>query len=178
MDQAELGQRLVDDAVLAQDRQPGDHANDVRGPERHRAEQKQSDLPEHAADVEDQEIGYVEADHQRQGPDDGGELERLGVLLQRDAGGEDVAIVVHDERLDDLRILVVEEADGDHHQHRQHEEEQQDQRRRADLQPGGEGWRQLHRFPRSVVAKGGAGCAAAARLSVGIRRRRTRSSAW
>jgi hypothetical protein len=57
-------QRLVEDAVAAEERDPRDHADDVRGQERHRAEQEQADLEQQAAHVEDQEIGDVEAQHQ------------------------------------------------------------------------------------------------------------------
>ena len=63
-----MQQRRIDQAFLAQQRNPGDHADDVRGPERHGAEQEQSERQQRIANVEDQEIGDEEADQQREEP--------------------------------------------------------------------------------------------------------------
>src|SRR5260370_1259763 len=52
-------QELIEDAVSSEKRDPRDHADDVRGPERHRAQQEKTDLPKQAANVENQEIRHV-----------------------------------------------------------------------------------------------------------------------
>ena len=57
MDQSDIDQRAVDQALLAEQRHPGNHADDVRGPERHGADQEQADRDQRVADMEDQEIG-------------------------------------------------------------------------------------------------------------------------
>ena len=69
-------QDRVDQSFLAEQRDPRDHADDVRGPERDRAEQEQADREQLVADVEDQEVGDQEADQQREEPGQDREFQR------------------------------------------------------------------------------------------------------
>ena len=83
MGEAERHQRLVEEAVASQKRDPRDHSDDVGCPEGHRAEQKECDLPEDVPHVEDEKVGNRKADHERDGPDnqrvlDGLRVERVG----------------------------------------------------------------------------------------------------
>ena len=68
MDQADALKRPVDQAVAAEQRNPRDHADHVRGPERNGAEQRQHDLPGLGADVEGEEISDGEADQTASAP--------------------------------------------------------------------------------------------------------------
>ena len=74
-----LHQRRVEQAVAAEERDPRDHADDVGGQERHRADQEQHHLHGRGADVEGEEIGDPEADHERQRPDDRREFQRVEI---------------------------------------------------------------------------------------------------
>ena len=116
VDEAQRQQRGVDHAVAAEQRDPGDHADDVAGPERDRAEQEQRHLPGQRADVEGQEIGDREAEHRGDHPDDQAELERAEIGVPGDLLGEHVDVVLQAEGRDQHVVgFVVEEAD-DHDQ--------------------------------------------------------------
>jgi len=62
VDQSEMQQRRIDQAFLAQKRNPGNHPDDVGGQERHGADQEQPDRQQRIAHVEHQEIGHEEAE--------------------------------------------------------------------------------------------------------------------
>ena len=126
VDDADAHQRLVDQPLLPEQRDPRDHADDVRGPERHRAEQKETDRDQQRADVEHQEVGDGEADQQRDGPDDRGELQRAQIEPERVHGGEQVDIALRRERRPHTEDhVVLEEADRQQHAERYDEEDRQ-----------------------------------------------------
>ena len=72
-------QHLVEGAVAAKQRNPGDGADDAGCPERHRAEQEEDGARHGVADMEDQELGDVEAQEQGDCPDDDGEFQRAEI---------------------------------------------------------------------------------------------------
>ena len=85
---------------LPQQGQPRDHADHVRGPERDRADDEEQRLCRRRADVEGDEVGEREAEHQRHRPGCEREAQRRPVGLQRHAGlgqvgaaGEDGLVV-------------------------------------------------------------------------------------
>src|SRR5881392_694113 len=123
---AERDQRLIEDPVSTEKRDPRDHANDVRRPEGNGADQEQGQLQQERADMEDQEIGDGETDDEREGPHDDGVLERVRIQRIGQAGPEQLEVVGEDERRDDVELVEVEEADG-HDQHQRDPEEHQQQ---------------------------------------------------
>src|ERR1700716_1315605 len=148
---AETHERLVEDAVASEKGNPGDHPDDVGGPERYRAQEEKTDLPKQSANMEHQEIGDVEADEQRYRPDDQRKLERAQIEPQRHARREDLEVVVEDEGWIQPPLAIVEEADGDDHQHRQAEEEHENKGDWRDLNPGREPRRGFHHPPRRAT---------------------------
>jgi len=123
----EIDQRVVDQAVSSEQRDPGDHADHVRGPKRDGAKKKKRDLPGQRLDVEGQEIGDGKAEDQGDQPDNETKLHRLPIGLPGDVGGEDVAVILGGEvGNQDLVGLVVEEGDDHHQDHRHNEKRQKD----------------------------------------------------
>ena len=83
MHHADADQRHVDQALLAEKRYPRNHPDDVRGPERHGAQQEQTDRKQRATDVKDQEVRNPKADDQREQPGQDSELDRFGIEIER-----------------------------------------------------------------------------------------------
>ena len=151
VDEAELQQRAVDQPFLAEQRNPGNHADDVRGPERHCAQQEEADGEQLVAHVEDEEIGDEETQHQREDPDQRREPDRLEIKFEREAGGGDVDVIVEREGRDQAAETVGLEHAGDpHDEHRRDEERDQHQHQRQDVKPAYDGLVEAHRRTLSV----------------------------
>jgi len=67
-DQPRSHQALVHQAVAAQQRNPGNHADHIRGPKGDGAQDKQQRLHGRAVHMECQKVGDGEANHQRERP--------------------------------------------------------------------------------------------------------------
>ena len=65
IDDTRTDEGVVDQTVSSQKRDPGDHADHVRGPKGDGAEEEQRDLPGQRLDVKGQEIGDGETQHER-----------------------------------------------------------------------------------------------------------------
>src|ERR1700728_3999471 len=177
VDDAEAHEAAVEDAVAPEERYPRNHPDDVRGPERHRADQEQSDLHGQASHVEHQEIGNREPDDERDGPDDRRIFDRAGIESQRQARFEQLDVIVEDEGRDDLQASVVVETDHGNEDHRYSEKYQEDERERRLLQPRHALRVDLHRFGWRVLAGKAARLCFAPPLANKIRRKRNRSTA-
>ena len=66
--QADRDQGVVDQAVTPQQRDPGNHADDIRGPERNRAQDEEHRLHGAGAYMERQKIGHRKTDRQSDQP--------------------------------------------------------------------------------------------------------------
>ena len=134
---------MVDEPVAAEQRNPRDHADDVRGPERNRADEEQHHLHGHGADVKGEEIGDGEADDERRQPDDEAEFRRRQIGLQDraeirqlgEAALEGLGVAARREGRQHLVIVVVPETDDDDEDERDDEEEQEHQAERHRLKP-------------------------------------------
>ena len=131
---------VVEGAVAAKERDPGDGADDAGGPERNGAQQEQHRAHRRTAHMEDQEIRNVEAEKERDRPHDEGELQRADIDPQRCRRGQQLTVVVEHEGRIDADAVVIEEAHDQEQHGRQREQHEQDERERADLEPGGEPW--------------------------------------
>ena len=149
VDDADVDQRRVEQAVPAEERDPRDHADDVGGQERHGADQEQHHLHRRAADVEGEEIGDREADHGGQRPHDRGVAERVEVGPPGDVRTQRLLVVGEHEVGNDPGEIVVPEAHHHDRQDRDQQEHEQDQRQRCRLEIGGDA------PPRSPPPSGG-----------------------
>ena len=113
INQSQMCQRLIDEAVPAKDRDPGDHPDDVRSPKRNRANQKKNDLPSQGAHMEGQEIGDGEPDGQGENPTEGGEFEGVEINRIGDGGFEQLDVVGENEVRNQAKFRVIPEADNE-----------------------------------------------------------------
>ncbi len=135
-DHAGAEQGRVDQTFLAEQRDPGNHPDDVRGPERDRAEQEQADCEQLVLDVEDQEIGDQEADDQREQPGQHREFQRRRIELKRLRRGEDFRVIRKRERRQQpAKSVGLKDARDQHDQRRQQEKRHQHQHQRRHVQP-------------------------------------------
>ena len=136
MHHTESHQRHIDQALFAQQRNPRNHANDVRGPERHGAEQEQADREQRVADVKDKEIRYPEPDDHGEQPGQHRELDGLGVQVECQRPRKDIDVVLQRRICDQAaKAIALEKASRKHHQDRRHEERQQHQQQRRYVEP-------------------------------------------
>ena len=133
--ETEVHHGLIERAGTAEERDPGNGADDGGGEEGDGAEQKEDDAHRVVAHVKDQEIGDVEAEKEGDGPHDCRELEGTEVDAQGRGAGEDLAVAVEQEGGVDADAVVVEEADDQEEQRRQCEQDEEDRRQRQHLQP-------------------------------------------
>ena len=118
-DQSEPEQRLVDQPVAAEQRNPGDHPDHVGGPERNDAHQRQHQLHGERADMEGEKIGDGETEHQRHRPDDQAEFQGRKISAEgraqlgqaADALVEHRQIVLRRKGRNDRVFVVAPEAD-------------------------------------------------------------------
>ena len=137
-------QSLVHQPVAPQKRDPGNHPDHDRGPERHGAEQEEDHLDLQRANMKGEEIGDGEARDERRGPDDQAEFQcreicaecraKLGQIAQ--AATEDIVVILQGDGRFDRVLRVLPEADRDGRRQWEHEEYQEDQRHRRRLQIG------------------------------------------
>jgi hypothetical protein len=94
--------------------------------------------------MEDQKVRDPETDDQREQPGQNRELDGLVIEIGRQAGTENVDIVLQRRACDDAaEAVALHEARGKHHQDRRHEERQQHQHQRRYVEPA-----------ESVIARG------------------------
>ena len=161
-DEADPDQRLVDEPVAAEQRNPRDHADDVRGPERDGADEEQRDLHRRRADMEGEEIGDEEADHEGDQPHREAELQRREIGLEGDAelgklveaALEDLDVAARREGRDDLVFVVVPEAHHHGEAERDQEEHHEHRGERRDLQPRRDAAREQRASARRLCRRG------------------------
>ena len=95
---ADRHQRLVDDAVDAEERHPGDGADQGRGPERDDEGEEQRQPPARAPDLHRQKVGDAVAKHAGDDHQDRGVQDRAAGELEIGLVGEELRIVVEGER--------------------------------------------------------------------------------
>src|SRR5882724_13444453 len=136
VDDAGSGERAIDEALLAEQRDPGDHSDDVGGPERHGAQQEQPQRQQLVADVEDQEVGDPEPDQQGEEPGEYRKFQGRPVQLQRELGGEDAFVIVESKaRNDTTEAIALNKTCGDDADDRHDKERNKDENQRQDQQP-------------------------------------------
>ena len=143
--QAQVHQRLVEHAVAAEKRNPGDGPDDRRSEKRNGAQQEQHGPDRAAAHVKDQKVGDVESDEERGRPDDRRELQSAAVKPERRRVRDQVVIIVQQESRIDSDAVMVPEADHQEQRRRQGEKHQEDRRDRRDQQPRHDPRRKLDR---------------------------------
>src|SRR6266446_4866723 len=93
LDEMDVEQRRVDQPFLSQQRNPGNHPDDVRGPERDRADQKQADREQLVLNMKDQKISHQKSDDQREQPSQERKFERRHIEMEGLRGSENVDVV-------------------------------------------------------------------------------------
>ena len=86
--------------------------------------------------MKNEKVGDIEAEKQRDRPDDYREFQRAAIEPQRRRACQQLAIIVEHEGRIESGAVVIKEADDKEQRRRQQEEHQQDQRQRNDLQRG------------------------------------------
>ena len=138
-DDADPQQRAVDETIATEQRDPGDHANYDRGPERYRAEEQEHCLRGSAAQLERKEIGDEETEYRRNRPHDDAEFHGDQVGTVSNPLRKDLPVIVQGEARDqDLIGLVAEKADHNDQCDRRGEKQQEHHRERQCLQVGNE----------------------------------------
>jgi hypothetical protein len=138
VDQSCSNQALVDQAIAAQQRNPGDHADDIAGPKRDRTQHKQQGLNAAGPHIKRQKIRHGETNHQSDQPDQKTELECGQVGLERHTHVRGVAAPVKDGQVvfggevwQQLILIEVPETDhadqsqGHQKKHHKHQRERQ-----------------------------------------------------
>ena len=131
-------QRLVDEAVAAQQRDPGDHADHVGGPEWHRADHEQQCLHRSRSHVKRQEIRQRKTQHQRERPGAERKAQRrqirrrrhaqVTVFIEMAAAFPQLGVVAQGEGWQQRVLVKIPEAD--HRDQPQRDEKEHDEHRR------------------------------------------------